>query len=265
VGDNGDVSQIFHWDSTLFGKKFLEPFNYTLLESKLQRGIALFPELVYNGSNHRGLEVISMKVLLINCSPHEHGTTSAALEEVAATLTREGIETEQLFPGTQPIRPCTGCGGCARLGKCVYDDAVNVAVEKMKTCDGMVVGTPVHYAGMSGIASALLGRMFYSGSRYLRFKPAAGVAVCRRAGATSAFDELNKFFTYAHMPVVPSQYWNIVFGSTAEEARRDLEGLQTMRTLGRNMAWLLKCIEAGRARGVVPPTPEKLVRTNFIR
>jgi len=206
-----------------------------------------------------------MKVLLINCSPHEHGTTFAALEEVAATLQSDGIETELFFPGPQPIQPCTGCAGCAKLKKCVYDDAVNVAVEKMKTCDGMIVGTPVHYAAASGIATSLLSRMFFSGSRYLRFKPAAGVAVCRRAGATSAFDELNKFFTYAHMPVVPSQYWNLVFGSNAEEARQDLEGMQTMRTMAHNMAWMLKCIQAGKDAGIQPPVPERVVRTNFIR
>lgn len=206
-----------------------------------------------------------MKVLLINCSPHEHGTTFAALSEVAAALEGEGIETELFFPGPGPIRPCTGCGGCGQLGKCVYDDAVNEAVEKMQSCDGLVVGTPVHYAGMSGIAANLLSRMFYSGSRHLRFKPAAGVAVCRRAGATNAFDDLNKFFTYAHMPVVPSQYWNIVFGRTAEDAARDEEGMQTMRALARNMAWMLKCIEAGRAAGITPPRHEHIIRTNFIR
>ncbi len=206
-----------------------------------------------------------MKVLLINCSPHEHGTTSAALEAVAEPLRAEGVETERFWPGAEPLQPCTGCGACGKLGRCVHDDAVNAAVEKMKHCDGMVVGTPVHYAGMSGIAANLLSRMFFSGGRHLRFKPAAGVAVCRRAGATNAFDGLNKFFTYAHMPVVPSQYWNIVFGRTAEEARRDAEGMQTMRTLACNMAWMLKCIEAGRERGIVPPVPEKIIRTNFIR
>ena len=206
-----------------------------------------------------------MKVLLINCSPHEHGTTFAALSEVAATLRADGIETELFFPGAAPLQPCIGCGQCGKLGKCVFDDGVNEAVEKMKTSDGLVVGTPVHYAGMSGIASSLLSRMFFSGSRYLRFKPAAGVAVCRRAGATNAIDGLNKFFTYAHMPVVPSQYWNIVFGKTAEETSRDEEGLQTMRTLGHTRAWLLKCIEAGWTQGITAPEPEKLIRTNFIR
>lgn len=206
-----------------------------------------------------------MKVLLINCSPHEHGTTSAALEEVELALKADGIETERFWPGAGPLQPCTGCASCGKLGKCVYDDAVNEAVEKMKACDGMVVGTPVHYAGMSGIASNLLSRMFFSGSGSLRFKPAAGVAVCRRAGATSAFDELNRFFTYAHMPVVPSQYWNVVFGKSREEAFRDEEGMQTMRTLGHNMAWLIKCIEVGKTQGIMPPVPEKIIRTNFIR
>lgn len=206
-----------------------------------------------------------MKVLLINCSPHEHGTTFAALSEAARTLRAEGVETEWFWPGAGPIQPCTGCAACGKLGKCVHDDAVNEAVEALKACDGLIVGTPVHYAAASGIASSLLGRMYFSGGRHLRFKPAAAVAVCRRAGATNAIDELNKFFTYAHMPLVPSQYWNIVFGRTPEEARQDEEGMQTMRSLARNMAWMLKCIEAGRAAGVTPPTHERLVRTNFIR
>lgn len=205
-----------------------------------------------------------MKVLLINCSPHEHGTTFAALSEVAATLRADGIETELFFPGAAPLQPCIGCGQCGKLGKCVFDDGVNEAVEKMKTSDGLVVGTPVHYAGMSGIASSLLSRMFFSGSRYLRFKPAAGVAVCRRAGATNAIDGLNKFFTYAHMPVVPSQYWNIVFGKTAEETSRDEEGLQTMRTLARNMAFLMKSIALGKETYGLPEIEEHLW-THFIR
>lgn len=205
-----------------------------------------------------------MKVLLINCSPHEHGVTDAALGEVARTLERDGIETERFYAGSGPIQPCTGCAGCGKLGRCVYDDAVNEAVEKLKTCDGLIVGTPVHYAAASGIASNLLGRMFFSGGRYLRFKPAAAVAVCRRAGATSAIDELNKFFTYAHMPVVPSQYWNIVFGRTPEEAVQDAEGMQTMRALARNMTFLMKSIALGKeAFGL--PEKEPRQATNFIR
>ena len=140
-----------------------------------------------------------------------------------------------------------------------------MVLDKMAGCDGLIVGTPVHYAAPSGGASAFLDRMFFAGGAVLRQKPAAGIAVCRRAGATGAFDDLNKYFTIAQMPVVSSQYWNMVFGATPEDIRRDAEGLQTMRTLARNMAWLLKCIRAGREQNILPPEPEKLVRTNFIR
>lgn len=206
-----------------------------------------------------------MKVLLINCSPHEHGTTSAALEAVAETLRADGVETELFFPGSGSVQPCMACGACKKTGRCVRDDCVNEAIEKMAHCDGLVVGTPVHYAAASGIASVFLDRLFYAGGKAMRHKPAAGVICCRRAGAVSAFDELNKYFTISQMPVVSSQYWNVVFGQDAESARQDLEGMQTMRTLGHNMAWLLKCIAAGREQGIVPPAQEPPVRTNFIR
>lgn len=206
-----------------------------------------------------------MKVLLINCSPHEHGVTDAALREAAAALEAEGVETEVFFPGAKPIQPCTACYGCGKTNRCVFQDSVNIALDKMESCDGLIVGTPVHYAAISGIASAFLDRMFMSGGSTMRHKPAAGVVCSRRAGCTSAFDELNKYFTISQMPVVSSQYWNMVFGKTADNARRDEEGMQTMRTLGRNMAWLLKCIEAGKAAGIQPPAPEKIIRTDFIR
>lgn len=206
-----------------------------------------------------------MKVLLINCSPHEHGGTDTALREVAGALEAEGVEAEIFFPGPQPISPCTACGGCGKTGRCVFQDSVNTALEKMETCDGLIVGTPVHYAAPSGIASTFLDRLFYAGARQMRHKPAAGVVCARRAGCTSAFDDLNKYFTISQMPVVSSTYWNMVFGSTPEQARQDKEGMQTMRILGRNMAWLLKCIEAGKSAGIQPPVPEKGARTNFIR
>lgn len=206
-----------------------------------------------------------MKVLLMNCSPHVDGTTSAALEEVARTLRADGVETEWFFVGTDPIQPCKSCGACGKTGRCVCDDGVNAVIEKMETCDGLVIGTPVHYAATSGAASVFLDRLFFAGGGVLAHKPAAGVVCCRRAGAVPAFDELNKYFTISQMPVVSSQYWNIVFGHDAESARQDEEGMQTMRTLAHNMAWLLKCIAAGAERGICPPEPEKIIRTNFIR
>lgn len=206
-----------------------------------------------------------MKVLLINCSPHEHGVTNAALSEAAATLQDDGIETELFFPGTHPIQPCTSCWGCGKTGRCVFDDSVNAAIQKMQECDGLIIGTPVHYAASSGIASAFLDRMFFAGGHAMRLKPGAAVVCCRRAGATSAFDDINKYFTNCEMPVVSSQYWNIVFGQNEEEARQDLEGMQTMRTLAHNMAWLLKCIQAGKDAGIDPPARERIVRTHFIR
>ena len=206
-----------------------------------------------------------MKVLLINCSPHAHGCTDAALTAAETALRDGGIDTIRYWTGTDPIQPCTACGGCGKTGRCVHEDGVNEVIDRMAECDGLIVGTPVHYAAPSGAASVFLDRLVFAGGAVLRHKPAAGIAVCRRAGATGAFDDLNKYFTIAQMPVVSSQYWNMVFGTTPEEIHRDAEGMQTMRTLARNMTWLLKCIDAGRAAGILPPEPEKQIRTNFIR
>lgn len=203
-----------------------------------------------------------MRVLLLNGSPRHGGNTSIALAEVEKTLHEAGIETVTVQIGTETIRGCIGCGGCVKKGRCVFSDPVYDRLRALleEGIDGLVVGSPVYYAGPNGTLCALLDRLFYSSSSLLAYKPAAAVAVCRRGGASATFDRLNKYFTITNMPVVPSQYWNSVHGAAKGEAAQDLEGLQTMRTLGRNMAWML--------RGMRPsdrPEPEPRQRTNFIR
>ncbi|MEW4414674.1 flavodoxin family protein [Clostridium sp. AN503] len=206
------------------------------------------------------------KVLLINGSGNEHGCTYTALSEVAATLEKEGITTEIIQLGKDPVRDCIGCGACAKLGKCVFDDdLVNQVHEKALEADGFVFGTPVYYAHPSGRILSFLDRLFYSGGGAFAFKPGAAVASARRAGTTASLDVLNKYFTIARMPVVSSNYWNMVHGNTPEEVKQDLEGLQIMRGIGQNMAWMIKCIEAGKAAGISYPQTEKKVKTNFIR
>ena len=206
-----------------------------------------------------------MKVLLINGSAHQKGCTYTALKEVAGILEQEGIETEFLWIGAKPVAGCIGCGSCRSTGRCFVDDQVNQVVERLEELDGFVIGSPVYYAGPSGQLTAFLDRLFYAGGGRFRGKLGAAVVSCRRGGAATAFDRLNKYFTINSMPVVSSQYWNQVHGNTPEEVRRDLEGLQIMRTLGRNMAWLLKCIDLGRANGIQLPPQEERVVTNFIR
>lgn len=208
-----------------------------------------------------------MKVLLLNGSPREKGCTYTALCEAAEVLKAEGIDTEILHVGGEAVRGCMGCGGCARLGKCVYgDDKVNEAVEKMKESDGLIIGSPVHYASASGAITSFMDRFFYSGGASAAHKPGAAVVSARRAGTTAALDQLNKYFMINQMPVVSSQYWNMVHGSSPEDVKKDEEGMQIMRTLGHNMAWLLKCIQAGKAAGVdVPQGESERKRTNFIR
>ena len=207
-----------------------------------------------------------MKVLLFNGSSRADGCTYTALKEAADVLEQEGIETEIIQIGGQPVRDCIGCRQCASKGSCVFeDDPVNQWVEKAKEADGFLFGTPVYYAHPSGRILSVLDRMFYSGSRYFARKPAAAVASARRAGTTASLDVLNKYFTFNQMPVVSSTYWNMVHGNTPEEVRQDLEGLQVIRNLARNMAWLLKCIEAGKAQGIQAPEAENGARTNFIR
>ena len=206
-----------------------------------------------------------MKILVVNGSPHANGCTYTALCEVAAALEAEGMETEMIQVGTKPVSGCLGCGACIKTGKCVIDDVVNEFIEKAKEADGFVFGSPVHYAGASGAITSFMDRAFYGKAAIYADKPAAAIVSCRRGGATAAVEQLNKYFTISNMPIVSSQYWNMVHGNTPEQVRQDLEGLQTMRTLGKNMAWLLKCIEAGKAAGIAKPEREAKVATNFIR
>lgn len=206
-----------------------------------------------------------MKVLLFNGSPNAHGCTYTALNEVAKTLEKHGIETEIFQIGTQPVAGCIGCRICHSGNPCVFDDGVNALAARLDEFDAIVVGAPVYYSGPSGQSTAFLDRLFYSASAKLRGKPGAAVVSCRRGGATASYDRLNKYFGISSMPIVTSQYWNQVHGNTPEEVLRDEEGMQTMRTLGENMAWLLKCIEAGKAAGVPAPDREPPLRTNFIR
>jgi multimeric flavodoxin WrbA len=204
------------------------------------------------------------KVVLINGSPNVNGCTFTALTEVSNALNKNGVESEIFHIGTKPVRGCIACGKCnSGLGQCVFnDDVANIMAEKMHKADGIVIGSPVYYAGPNGTLCALLDRVFYSTQGSLANKPAAAVVSCRRGGASAAFDRLNKYFTINRMPVVSSQYWNSVHGFTPDDVKKDLEGMQTMRTLGYNMAWLLKSIEAG---GVQLPEKEPWTPTHFIR
>ena len=204
-----------------------------------------------------------MKILLINGSPHEKGCTYTALDEISRTLRQEGIETELLWLGVKPIAGCIACMRCKKTGRCFIDDAVNETIEKLPEYDGIIVGSPVYYAGPSGQLTAFLDRLFYAGSGFAG-KLGAAVVSCRRGGASAAFDRLNKYFTINCMPVVSSQYWNQVHGFTPADVKKDGEGLQTMRTLARYTAWLLKCIEAGKNQGISLPAAEPRISTNFI-
>ena len=206
-----------------------------------------------------------MKVLLINGSPRVNGCTYTALSEVAKVLNECGIDTEIAQIGTQPIRGCIGCGGCAGKNRCVFqDDITNEMIAKMEEADGLIIGSPVYFASPNGNLMSMLDRLFYAGKCFAH-KPAAAVVSARRAGTTVSLDDLQKYFGIRQMPVVTSTYWNMVHGSCPEDVRKDEEGLQTMRNLGRNMAWMLKCIEAGKKEGIMPPETENALRTNFIR
>ena len=209
-----------------------------------------------------------MKVLLVNGSPNEKGCTYTALKEIADTLEKEGIEPIIYHVGNDPISSCRACGACNNLKKCVIDDKVNEFVELASTCDGFVIGSPVHYASASGATTAFLDRAFYSASRsgkkIFPHKPATAIASARRAGTTATLDQLNKYFTISGMPVASSQYWNSVHGAAPGQAGEDLEGLQTMRTLARNMSFLMKSIALGKEKFGLPEK-ENHAWTNFIR
>ena len=205
-----------------------------------------------------------MKVLMLNGSPRAGGNTATALREMEQVFQAEGVETEIVQVGSQQVRGCVACGGCAKLGRCVYDDAVNQLAPKFEACDGLVVGSPVYYASANATLVALLTRLFYSTPFDKSMKVGASVVAARRGGLSATFDELNKFFTISGMPLASSQYWNSVHGRLPGEAAQDAEGLQTMRTLARNMTFLMKSIALGReAFGL--PEKEPRQATNFIR
>ena len=206
-----------------------------------------------------------MKVILVNGSPKEKGCTYTALKEVEKQLNKNDIETEIFWIGNKPVSGCLGCGGCLKTGKCVIDDKVNEFLGKVKEADGFVFGSPVHFAASSGMLSSFMDRVFYGRGKLFANKVASAVVSCRRGGATTAVDEINKYFLMTNMPIVSSQYWNMVHGNTPEEVLKDEEGMQTMRTLGNNMAWLLKCIKEGEKAGISLPENEDVIKTNFIR
>ncbi len=206
-----------------------------------------------------------MKVLLINGGPHKSGATNRALTEIKNTLKSEGFDADILWLGNDPVACCIGCGVCKKSGKCFRDDAVNQVAGMLDDYDGFVFGSPVHYAAASGALSSFMDRLFMSAGGKMYMKPAAAVVSCRRGGASAAFDEINKYFTISCMPVVSSQYWNQVHGGNADEVEKDEEGLQTMRTLARNMAFMLKAIDCAKKQGIKVPEKEAQIRTNYIR
>jgi multimeric flavodoxin WrbA len=210
-----------------------------------------------------------MKVLLVNGSPHKKGCTWTALNEVAKTLKKESIETEIFWIGIKPLAGCTACRTCAKNGRCMFDDTVNEFLNIAKDADGFIFGSPVHFASASGAMTSFMDRTFFTdlqaGTKKFYLKPAAAVVSARRAGTTATFDQLNKYFTIMQMPVISSKYWNMVHGAQPEDVAKDLEGLQTLRILARNMAFFLKCKEAGLKAGVQFPVQEEIVWTNFIR
>ena len=206
-----------------------------------------------------------MNVLMLNGSAKQNGNTYRALLEVGRQLEQEGISYEIFQLGGMPIRDCIGCGKCSEEGCVFKDDAVNTFIAKAKEADGLVFGTPVYYAHPSGRILSFLDRVFYSGGGAFAFKPGASVAVARRGGTTASFDVMNKYFGISQMPVAGSTYWNIVHGRVPGEAEQDAEGLQTMRNLARNMAWMLQCFQAGKDAGIPLPQTEREHRTNFIR
>lgn len=212
----------------------------------------------------------NQKILLINGSPHQKGCTYTALSEAASALNEEGIETSFYWIGSKPIGGCIGCFQCTNKKQCVFNDKVNEFTALAAGYDGFIFGSPVYYSGMNGNLMSFMDRVFFSASMQephpFLFKPAAAVVSARRAGTTSALDQMNKYFLHQQMPIATSRYWNMVHGNTPEEVRKDEEGLQIMRYLGRNMAWLLKLKDSGEKAGIEPPKQEEIRKaTNFIR
>ena len=205
-----------------------------------------------------------MKVLLLNGSPKANGNTAIALQEMAAVFAKEGIEAEIIHVGNKDIRGCIACGSCGRLGKCVFDDLVNEVAAKFEAADGLVVGSPVYYAGANATVMAFMQRLFYSSHFDKTMKVGASVAIARRGGCSATYDEMNKFFGISGMPIASSQYWNSVHGGAPGQVLQDEEGMQTMRTLARNMAFLMKAIALGKEKYGLP-VREKGIATNFIR
>ena len=210
-----------------------------------------------------------MKVIMVNGSPHAHGCTYTALQTVAAALNENGIETDVFQVGIKALSGCIACMKCAETGQCVFKDKVNDFIEIAQQYDGYVFGSPVHYAAASGAMTSFMDRVFFStfcsDNKIFRLKPGAVLVSARRAGTTAALDQLNKYLTWAEMPVISSRYWNMVHGHSPEEVMKDEEGIQVMRVLGKNMAWFLKCKDAGLKAGIAMPEPEGPIRTNFIR
>lgn len=212
------------------------------------------------------IKEFTMKVLLVNGSPHEKGCTYTALQEISNTLTVEGIDSDIFQVGVKPISGCIGCYVCRKTQRCAINDHVNEFLEAAQGVDGFIFGSPVHFAAASGSLTSFMDRAFFAGEKSLFYlKPAAAIASARRAGNCATFDQINKYFSIRQMPIISSSYWNMVHGSIAEDVAQDLEGLQTMRTLARNMAWFLRCKEAGEKAGIALPATEKPLVTNFIR
>lgn len=206
-----------------------------------------------------------MKVLLINGSPNKNGCTYTALREVESTLHTNGIETELVYLGKKPLAGCIACGNCMKTGHCFREDIVKEIQERLDEFDGIVIGSPVYYSAPTGQLVSFLNRLFFATEGRMAGKVGAAVVSCRRGGASATFEQLNQYFTISNMPIVSSQYWNSVHGFTPDDVRKDKEGLQTMRVLGQNMAWLLKCIEIGRQSGIEKPRYEARMRTHFIQ
>ncbi|MFP5528156.1 flavodoxin family protein [Peptococcus simiae] len=205
-----------------------------------------------------------MKVLLVNGSPNKEGCTHRALQEVEKSLQKEGLETEIFWVG-KTVKGCTACMTCKKTGQCIFDDEVNTFASLAEEAEGFIFGSPVYYGAPTGNIQAFMERLFCSASRHLTYKPAASVVCCRRGGATASFDRLNKFYTISNMPIIASQYWNMVHGLVREDMEADVEGLQTMRVLGQNMAWILNCLAAGEKVGHGRPQIEDKIFTNFVR